>query len=80
MGDEKGRVEGEYSKQSCKAVAGAERRNAAMERREEAAAAGLGREAPRLRRRSRRATVWGLIWAKTAARVSSEDTAASMSV
>lgn len=51
-----------------------------MERREDAAAAGLGREPPWLRRRSRRATVWGLSWAKTAARVSSEAAAASMSV
>lgn len=46
-----------------------------MARREEAAAeleAG-----PRLRRTSRRAVVWGLSWAKMAARVSSEAAAAA---
>lgn len=32
---------------------------------------------PRLRRTSRRAMVWGLSWAKTAARVSSEAAAAA---
>ena len=56
-------------------MAGAERRKAAISRRE----AEL-EEARRLRRRSRRATVWGLSWAKTAARVSSEAAAASISI
>jgi hypothetical protein len=67
-----------YSKQSCRAGAGAERRRVAMARREEEAAeleAG-----PRLRRTSRRAMVWGLSWAKTAVRVSSEAAAAAASI
>lgn len=47
-----------------------------MARRDEAAAAVL-EVGPRLRRTSRRATVCGLSWAKTAARVSSEVAAAA---
>ena len=47
-----------------------------MARREEAAAELEAGE--RLRRTSRRAIVWGLSWAKTAARVSSEAAAASI--
>jgi hypothetical protein len=58
LGRGRGEERSGYSKQSCKAGAGAERRKEAMARREEAAAdleAGV-----RVRMRSRRVTVWGL--------------------